>query len=227
MVQEKILLVEDDDLIAEAIMTCLCQEGYQYSRASTFLAAEDLLMFQVFDLVLLDITLPGGNGLQLIPTIKRQDYDTGIILLTAKNSVQDKIVGLETGADDYLAKPFHLAELNARIKALLRRQNSQSPGLIHFHEITIEPVAQLVRVNETEVPLTKKEYELLLFFINNKNRMLTKEAILAHLWGDITQDGSSVDYIYTHIKNLRRKLAQGGCPDYLQSKYGLGYKLAE
>lgn len=223
----KILLVEDDPHLAESILACLSQEGYLCERAATFLEAEDKLLFTTYTLAIVDITLPGGNGLDLIKQIKKSKAETGLIIVSAKNSIDDKITGLQIGADDYLTKPFHLAELNARIKALLRRQGSQSPELIQFHEITIEPAAQLVRVQETEVPLTKKEYELLLFFINNKNRMLTKEAILAHLWGDMPEDPSSADYIYTHIKNLRKKLTQSGCPDYLQSKYGLGYKLAE
>ena len=223
----KILLVEDDKALAESVLAYLAQAGYQCQLATTFLQAEDKLLFETYHLVLLDITLPGGNGLNLIKLIKKNPAQTGLIILSAKNSIDDKITGLQTGADDYLTKPFHLAELNARIQALLRRQASPSIELIQFHEITIEPAAQQVRVNENEVPLTKKEYELLLFFIHNKNRMLTKEAILAHLWADMPEDPSSADYVYTHIKNLRKKLTQNGCPDYLQSKYGLGYKLVE
>lgn len=223
----KILLIEDDVALGDSIFTYLVQDGFDCERAGTFMAADDKLLFGFYDVVLVDITLPGGNGLDLIRTLKNHRPETGVLIISAKNSLDDKLTGLGIGADDYLTKPFHLAELNARIKAIIRRRAFEGKAEIEFNEIAINPTNVTVTVNKSLVDLTKKEFELLLFFVSNKNRVLTKEAIATHLWGDNADAGFSYDFIYTHIKNLRRKLTDHGAADYLKSIYGMGYKFSD
>ena len=223
----KILLIEDDIALGDSISAYLTQGGVDCERATTFIAADDKLLFGLYDLVLVDITLPGGNGLDLIRVIKKKRPETGILIISAKNSLDDKLTGLDIGADDYLTKPFHLAEMNARIKAIIRRRTFEGKSNIEFNEISINPTDITVSVNNTLIDLTKKEYELLLFFISNKNRVLTKEAIATHLWGDNAISSASYDFIYTHIKNLRKKLTEKGCDDYIRSVYCMGYKFSE
>jgi DNA-binding response OmpR family regulator len=167
--------------------------------------------------------LPGGNGLDIIKQLKTNNSKAGIIIISAKNSLDDKIVGLDLGADDYLPKPFHLSELNARIKALIRRRNFDGNKAIIVNEITITAEERKVSVKGQEVSLTTKEYELLLFFISNKNRVLSKNSIAEHLWGDDIDQIDNHDFIYTHLKNLRKKLSEKDCEDYIQTVYGIGY----
>ena len=150
-----------------------------------------------------------------------------MIIISAKNSLDDKIAGLDLGADDYLSKPFHLAELNSRIKSVLRRRNFEGSKEIIFEEIKVEPENQAVYVKGNPLVLTKKEYDLLLFFLANKKRVLTKETIAEHLWGDDMDMADSYDFIYTHIKNLRKKLIDKGCEDHIQTVYGMGYKFGK
>lgn len=223
----KVLVVEDDKALGDSITSYLQQDGYHCERAENFLLADDKLSLALYDVVLIDITLPGGSGLDLIRTIRAHRPETGILIISAKNSLDDKLKGLDLGGDDYLTKPFHLAELNARIKALIRRRSFDGKNEIEFQEITINPSLASVTVSGRAVELTKKEFDLLLFFVNNKNRVLTKEAIATHLWGDNTDGDFSYDFIYTHIKNLRKKLADKGSADYLKSIYGMGYKFSD
>jgi len=223
----KILLVEDDSSLTESILAYLKQDGYICEHANNFLSAVDKVMLHTYDLAILDITIPGGNGLDIIHELKKKRAATGIIILSAKNSLDDKITGLDLGADDYLTKPFQLSELNARIKAVIRRRNFEGKKEIQFNEISIVPDSATALVKGLDVELTRKEFQLLLYFISNKNRVLTKEAIVSHLWGDNAEDATSFDYIYTHIKNLRKKLIEKGSADYVQSIYGLGYKFSE
>lgn len=223
----KILLAEDDADLSDSILTYLKHDGYVCDSAGDFLPAIDKVMLYTYDLAIVDITLPNGNGLNIVRELKKQSPETGIIILSAKNSLDDKITGLDLGADDYLTKPFQLSELNARIKAIIRRRKFEGKKEILFNEICIIPDSAITRVNGAEVELTKKEFQLLLYFISNKNRVFTKQAIAAHLWGDSAEDFASFDSVYTHIKNLRKKLLEKGSPDYLQSVYGLGYKFSD
>jgi DNA-binding response OmpR family regulator len=174
--------------------------------------------------VLVDITLPGGSGLDIVRQLKKSKSKAGIIIISAKNSLDDKVIGLELGADDYLTKPFHLSELNARIKSVIRRMNFEGDKEIVFEEITINPDAQTVKVKKAVISLTKKEFDLLVFFVSNKNRVITKESIAEHLWGDDMDMADSYDFIYSHIKNLRKKLIEAGASDYINTIYGAGYK---
>jgi DNA-binding response OmpR family regulator len=219
----KILLIEDEPDLRKSIKQYLYQEGYLVESAADFVKAQEKASIYEYDCILVDITLPFGSGLDIIKQVKKSNSKAGIIIISAKNSLDDKILGLDLGADDYLPKPFELAELNARIKALIRRKNFDGNKSIVVNEITIVPEERLVKVNNETIALTGKEFDLLLFFVSNKNRVVSKNAIAEHLWGDDADQSDSHDFIYVHLKNLRKKLAEKGCPDYVQTIYGIGY----
>ena len=220
----KILLIEDEGLLAGSVIAFLKKEGYVCEWAADFYAAEERIALYEYDCALIDITIPGGNGLNIVKSLKKNNTKTGIIIISAKNSLDDKITGLDLGADDYISKPFYLAELNSRIKSVFRRRNFEGKSKIEFEEISINTDSQEVCVCNKPVSLTKKEYDLLLFFIANKKRVLTKESIAEHLWGDNMDMADSFDFIYSHIKNLRKKLLEKGGDDYIKTVYGSGYK---
>lgn len=219
----KILLIEDEPELRKSIKHFLHQEGYIVESANDLIKAIEKIEVYDYDCILVDITLPKGNGLEIIKQLKQNFSKAGIIIISAKNSLDDKITGLDLGADDYLAKPFDLAELNSRIKALIRRRNFEGNKTIVVNEISILPEQRIVKVNNEEVILTAKEYALLLFFISNKNRVLSKNTIAEHLWGDDSDQMDSHDFIYVHLRNLRKKLIEKGCNDYVQTIYGIGY----
>lgn len=220
----KILIVEDQIELLQELNSFLEKEGFVCETASNFIDADDKLSVYHYDIALIDITLPGGNGLELIKRLKQQNADTGIIIISAKNSLDDKLSGLDLGADDYLTKPFHFAELNSRIKALVRRKKFNGIQEITFNEIVINPENASVTIQNNSIVLTRKEYDLLLFFIGNKNRLLTKATIAEHLWGDNIDLADNFDFIYTHINNLRKKILKAGGNDYIKTAYGMGYK---
>lgn len=219
----KVLLIEDEPELRKSIKHFLHQEGYVVESANDFTKAIEKIGVYYYDCILVDITLPNGSGLEVIKQLKQNLSKAGIIIISAKNSTDDKISGLDLGADDYLAKPFDLAELNSRIKALIRRKNFDGNKIITVNEISILPEQRSVKVNGEEVTLTAKEYDLLLFFISNKNRVLSKNTIAEHLWGDDSDQIDSHDFIYVHLRNLRKKLIEKGCNDYVQTIYGIGY----
>lgn len=220
----KVLLIEDELELRKSIKQYLYHEGYIVESASDFYKASEKAQDYDYDCVVVDITLPGGSGLDIVKQIKNLSSKTGIIIISAKNSLDDKLKGLDLGADDYLPKPFDLAELNARIKAIIRRRSFDGNKSIIANEITIIPEERLVTVNGIVVNLTTKEYELLLFFISNKNRVVSKNTIAEHLWGDDSDQMDNHDFIYVHLRNLRKKLSEKGCEDYVQTIYGIGYK---
>ncbi|MFA8343775.1 MAG: response regulator transcription factor [Rhodothermaceae bacterium] len=220
----KILVIEDNKALSADICKVLGEESFLVETALTFSAASEKLSLYNYDLLILDIGLPDGNGLDLIPYTGESKENCGILILSAKNSIDDKVNGLDLGADDYLTKPFHPAELIARVKSIIRRKNFQGSDFLEFNEIKIDLKSAESFVNDIELNLTKKEYELLLFFLYNKNRLLTKENIAEHLWGDSIDSADNFDFIYSHIKNLRKKMINAGCKDYIKSKYGVGYK---
>lgn len=219
----KILIIEDEPELRKSMKQYLHQEGYVIESASDYSKALEKIEIYDYDCILVDITLPQGSGLDIIKQLKQNHSKAGIIIISAKNSSDDKIMGLDLGADDYLAKPFNLAELNSRIKALIRRRNFDGNKLIEVNEITIIPEERTVKVHNESVNLTAKEYDLLLFFVSNKNRVVSKNAIAEHLWGDDSDQIDSHDFIYVHLRNLRKKLAEKGCVDYVQTIYGIGY----
>ena len=220
----KILIIEDEPALRETIAGYFLQEGFVCEVAEDFHVALEKVTLYEYDLVVLDISLPGGNGLDVLRKLKKIHPETGVLILSAKNSLDDKITGLDLGADDYLTKPFHLPELNARVKALLRRRFFKGSQNVVFEEIEIDPTNNVMQVHGKPVELTKKEYDLLLYFITNKNRVLTKAAIAEHLWGDYMDLADNFDLIYSHIKNLRKKIMQYGGNDYIKTVYGMGYK---
>lgn len=220
----KLLIVEDESALLEEMRAFLEKENYICETASNFTEADEKLSVYHYDVALIDITLPGGSGLKLIETLKHQNTDTGIIIISARNSLDDKLTGLNLGADDYITKPFHLSELNARVKAVLRRRKFEGATKIIFNEFELLADQGTVKVNGKSLMLTKKEFEMLLFFISNKNRLLTRESIAEHLWGDNIDLADNFDFIYTHINNLRKKIMKSGGKDYIKTVYGIGYK---
>lgn len=223
----KLLIVEDEPSLLEEIKNFLEKENYLCEVTGNFYEADEKLSLYHYDIAIVDITLPGGSGLQLIDNLKKQKIDTGIIIISARNSLDDKLTGLDLGADDYLTKPFHLSELNARVKAVLRRRKFEGATIIVFNEIEIQPEEGSIKIGGKNIILTKKEFELLLFFISNKNRLLTHESIAEHLWGDNIDMSDNFDFIYTHINNLRKKILRAGGKDYVKTVYGMGYKFTD
>ncbi len=220
----KLLIVEDNQQLVDEIASFLKENGFVTEIALSMQEAREKLELYSYDLVILDLGLPDGNGLDLIPEIKKGDAETAIIVLTAKDALDSKVKGLETGADDYMTKPFHKAELNARIRSILRRKMAGGSNHLEVNEISIDLDASEVTVNNKQLKLTRKEYDLLLFLLYNKNRLLTKESIAEHLWGDHIDQADNFEFIYNHIKNLRRKITRAGGKDYIKSMYGMGYK---
>ncbi|TSA25863.1 MAG: DNA-binding response regulator [Bacteroidetes bacterium] len=222
----KILLIEDEPELARSIDSFFSKEHVLCEAVQTFEEAFEKVNLYQYDCIVVDITLPDGSGLDIIRQLKEIRSEAGIIIISAKNSMDDKITGLEIGADDYLTKPFHLPELNARVKSIIRRRQFNGDKIIQFDQIRIVPETGEVSVNHKPLVLTRKEYELLVFFIANNNRLLTKEAIAEHLWGDEMDQADSFDFIYTHIKNLRKKIQDKGGQDFIQTVYGMGYKFS-
>jgi DNA-binding response OmpR family regulator len=220
----KILVVEDERELAKSIVQYLRQESYVCEIAYTAKDAGEKIMLHDYDCILLDITLPDGNGLKILEKLKKESKLEGVIIISAKNSLDDRIQGLNLGADDYLAKPFHLSELGARVSAVIRRKRFAGNNVISFHEISIDLLGKSMQVNGKEVDLTRKEYDLLLFLASNKNRVVSKNAIAEHLSGDDAEVFDNFDFIYAHMKNLKKKIAEAGSKDYIKTVYGLGYK---
>jgi DNA-binding response OmpR family regulator len=222
----KILIIEDEFSLAQSIADFLKKEkDMQCSIAVTYSDASKLLRQTEFDCILLDITLPDGNGLEILNRLKHEKSTAGILIISARNAMEHKIEGLNLGADDYITKPFHLAELNARIKSVLRRRLFHGETILNLNEIKVLPDQHQVYVNDTLLELTPKEYNILIYFISNKNRVITKESLIDHLWDDDPELLTSQDIIYAHIKNLRHKMAAQGGKDYIKTVYGIGYKL--
>jgi DNA-binding response OmpR family regulator len=223
----KILIIEDEQDLLSAAKAYLGSEGYICEGAITYEDAVNRIRNFSYDCVIADIGLPDGSGLDLVNELKNKLTETGVIIISARNSVQDKIDGLEIGADDYLTKPFHLSELNARVKSILRRRKFKGSREINFNEINVSPDLFKAHVNGHALSLTKKEFDLLIYFIANREKILTKESIVCHLWGDYASSGDSHDFIYTHVSNLRKKLLDKGSEDYIKTVYGVGYKFSE
>ncbi len=221
----KILLVEDEKSLAAAILDFLRGEGHVCEWAADAQTANEKIGLYEYDCALVDIMLPDGSGLDLIRKLKAEKSRAGIIIISAKNSLDDKVRGLDLGADDYLTKPFHLSELNARLNSLRRRRQFDGNPEIIFGKIKVLPEAKEVWVGEETIQLTRKEYDLLTYLLANPGRVLTKGAISEHLYGDDIDQVDRFDFLYSQMKNLRKKLTEHGCPDYIQTVYGVGYKL--
>ncbi len=223
----KLLIVEDNFQLADDLSRFLNENGFMVEIADTLELAKEKVELYHYELVILDIGLPDGSGLEIIKHLKDKKSDSGILIVTAKNAIEDKVKGLELGADDYITKPFHKAELNARIRSIIRRKKFNGSNVISINDIEIDLGSMEVKIKGQELDLTRKEYDLLLYFIYNKNRVLTKESIAEHLWGDHIDQADNFDFIYNHIKNLRKKLQNAGAGNHIRSVYGMGYKFYE
>jgi DNA-binding response OmpR family regulator len=222
----KVLIIEDEKALADSMQVYLAS-NYICEVAADFKTAQTKVFDYDYDCIILDINLPDGSGLDLLKDLKKQHKSDGVLIVSARNSLDDRLQGLNSGADDYLIKPFHLSELAARVSAIIRRKSFEGNNILVFDNLQLNLMDKTVKVNERSMDLTRKEYELLLYFISNKNKVINKSAIAEHLWGDNMDMADSYDFIYTHIKNLRRKLLQAGAKDYVRSVYGLGYKFSE
>lgn len=223
----KFLIVEDEEGLRKSIDQYLTAEGNICDWASSYEQGYQKLSLYDYDCVLLDLTLPDGEGLQLLKYLKKVNKSDGVLIISARDSLDQKIAGLSMGADDYLIKPFHLSELYARIMAIVRRRNFNGNSLVKFNELEIDTISKELKVNNKLIYLTRKEFDLLLYFVTNKNKVISKSAAVVHIWGDEADMADSFDFIYTHIKNVRKKLTDAGCKDYFQSVYGIGYKFTE
>ncbi len=221
----KILIVEDEPSLCEMMQKSLEAERYVVVSAGTFDEAAERIAEYSYDCILLDIMLPGGNGLELLRRLKDARKDAGVIIISARDALDDKIAGLELGADDYLAKPFHLAELSARIRSLMRRRQGEGELTFSFGNITIRPDSLHVTVGETEVPLLRKEYDILSYFVRHPGHLVDKTTLAEAVWGDHIDQADSFDFVYAQVKNVRKKLRQSGATAEIRSVYGFGYKM--
>jgi len=220
----KVLVIEDEKELSDSICAYLANEQFVCERTLDFDSSMEKILLYDYACIILDVNLPGGSGLDILKELKNLNKTDGVLIISARNSLDDKVFALKTGADDYLTKPFHLAELAARVNAIIRRKSFEGKNEISCNELRLDLAEKNVKVHDGPVDLTKKEYELLLYFISNKNRVISKNAIAEHLWGDSMDVADNYDFIYTHIKNLRKKLIQAGAADYIKSIYGMGYK---
>ena len=222
----KVLLIEDEQELRRSIRAFLQDVGFLVESANDFPSAMEKAEQYAYDAVLVDITLPKGSGLDIVRMLRKQNPNTGIIIISAKGSLDDKILGLDLGADDYLPKPFHLPELVARLRALIRRKQFAGKQAIELDELRIVPDDKLVEVNGQRVDLTVMQYDLLLFLVANKDRVLSRTAIVEHVWGEMADRLDHDHFLYSHMKNLRKKLLEKGSKDRIQTVYGLGYRLS-
>jgi DNA-binding response OmpR family regulator len=221
----KIHITEDNPKLLAEIRKALLAEGFVCDASTDFEHAIEKIMLYSYDVFLVDVNLPDGSGLDLVEKIKENHQESGIIIVSAREAVHQKIEGLDLGADDYIAKPFDMAELIARVRALFRRKKLGGHSKIKYGIIEVDTRKREVYIKNESVDLTRSEYDIFLFFLANPTRVLTREAIAEHIWGDNMDMADSFDFIYSHIKNLRRKITGAGATDPLKSVYGVGYKL--
>jgi DNA-binding response OmpR family regulator len=221
----KLLVIEDERSLLESIVQYFRQERFLCETAGSYMEGIRKIEDFHYDCIILDLNLPGGTGLQLLKYLRQNKKNEGVIIISARDSLDDRIAGLDLGADDYLTKPFHLSELNARVKALIRRKYSEGASLLELGVLTVDLLSRNVLVDKQQIALSKIEYDLLLFLMTNKNRVVSRQAIAEHIHDGPSEQIPSTDFVYSHIKNLKRKLKEKGCNEMIQSVYGLGYKL--
>ncbi|NIJ44195.1 DNA-binding response OmpR family regulator [Wenyingzhuangia heitensis] len=223
----KILIIEDEPELLENIKNSLEKEQFLVETASDYNTAIDKVFVYNYDCILLDIMLPNGSGLDILSQLKKAGKGKHVIIISAKDSLEDKLTGLELGADDYLTKPFHLAELNARIKVVLRRNNLDGKNILQFCNTQLDLDERLLTVDDKNIPLNRKEFDILTYFYLNKNRLITKTALAEHVWGDHIDQADNFDFIYYQIKNIRKKLQESNAQIKFEAVYGVGYKIVE
>jgi DNA-binding response OmpR family regulator len=221
----KILIIEDEPGLMETMAESLQAGQYLVEQASDFHTALDKIVSYKYDCILLDIMLPGGSGLDLLKELKHSGNMQNVIILSAKDSLDDKVRGLNLGADDYLAKPFHLAELHARIRSVLRRKSFNGSNLVVSGNITVDPDERTVTVDGKLLSLNRKEFDVLTYMLLNRNRLVNRTALAEHVWGDHMDNADDYEFIYSQIKNLRKKLRDSNAQAEIQAVYGIGYKL--
>lgn len=220
----KLLIIEDELSLLKSILDYFKEEEFLCETAVSFREGIEKIELYDYDCIILDITLPGGSGLKILEYLREDKKQEGVVIISAKNSLDDKIKGLDLGADDYLTKPFHLSELSARVKAIIRRKYAGGAKYIEYNSLKIDPAGKLAYYYESPIQLTRHEYALLLFLVTNKGRVISRQAIAEHLAGMETDMLDSLDFVYSHIKNLKRKLKDKGCGDCIRAVYGFGYK---
>ena len=220
----KILIIEDEPALLETLKQFLESEKYIVETANDYILGIEKIGTYDYDCILLDLMLPDGDGFSILKELKKLNKSDGVIIISAKETLETKIEGFTLGADDYLTKPFHLSELSDRIQVLVRRKQFNGSNIVKFNEIEIDTSSKIVKVNGLKIDFTKTEIDLLLFLIGNKDKILSKGAIAEHLSGDMADMLDNHDFIYAHIKNLKKKLKEMGASDYLKSVYGTGYK---
>ncbi|HZJ74523.1 MAG TPA: response regulator transcription factor [Perlabentimonas sp.] len=223
----KILIIEDEKELRETLVESLEKELYVVETAATYDSADEKISIYDYDCILLDIMLPDGSGLNLLTKLKELGKSENVIIISAKNSLEDKVSGLGLGADDYLTKPFHIAELNARIKAVFRRKNLKGTNSIQIGNIALDLDERLFKVDDNIIHLNRKEFDILKYFLLNKNRLVRKTVLAEHVWGDNIDEADNFDFIYYQLKNLRKKLLESKATITIESIYGVGYKLVE
>lgn len=220
----RILIIEDEKQLASNIKSFLQKEQFNCDIANSAFSARSALTSSEYDCVLLDIGLPDANGLDIIKLLKDRKNECGIIVVSAKDSLDDKLKGLDLGADDYITKPFHLSELNSRLKSVIRRRKFKGSSEVTFSNIKIETDAHKVFINDSEIELTPKEFEILLHLVTNHHRVISKNSLVSHLWGDYN-DIDSFDFLFTHLKNLRKKIEKANAKAEIKSVYAVGYQI--
>ena len=223
----KILIVEDEKELRETVCASLMKEKFVVETASDYTSALNKINDYDYDCILLDVMLPGGSGLDLLRELKRLRRTDCVLIVSAKDSLDDKVEGLDLGADDYLTKPFHLAELNARVKSLIRRRQAKGDVVLTIGNLQLNPDKRIAEVDGQPLQLNRKEYDLLYYFVVNPNRLINKMSLAESVWGDNIDQADSLDFIYSQVKNLRRKLVQANATVELKAVYGFGYKLIE
>lgn len=223
----KILIIEDDLSLQDILRQTLEQERYVVEVAPDYRTGLIKLSDYTYDCILLDINLPDGNGLDLLRELKEMKKSGSLIIISARDSIEDKVKGLDLGADDYLAKPFHLAELHSRIKSVMRRNNQGGEQYVSFGNVKVNPQTFEVWASDAKLDLSRKEFDLLLYFLQRPNRLVSKSMLAEAIWGDHFDDVDNYDFVYAQIKNLRKRLTAWNASIELSSVYGMGYKLIE
>ncbi len=221
----KILIIEDEVEILNTVKEFLESEKFLIETAMTFETGLEKALTYRYDCILLDIMLPGGTGLDILKILNEKEIKQPVLILSAKDAVEDKVLGLEIGADDYLAKPFHLSELLARVKSIIRRHGQSGDRLIRYKNACLNPDERELLVSGTKVPLNRKEYDMLYYFIARPNKLMEKTTLAEAVWGDHIDQADNLDFVYSQIKNLRKKLKDSGAEMDVQAVYGIGYKL--